>query len=175
WCTAPEASSWSAAMTSSIAACRLPTAASLSSTHTGLSMPSASARQIFPISSPSAASYRSATAAARSSAMAGETGMADHHLLREGSGLHRVRHGGACLLLDPVDLLLHLGVVPLGVGHPHQRVRARRLRSPEYVGGVGERERVLLHGVLEHHRRSEEHTSELQSRENLVCRLLLEK
>src|SRR5690606_39398571 len=28
--------------------------------------------------------------------------------------------------------------------------------------------------VLEH-RRSEEHTSELQSRENLVCRLLLEK
>src|SRR5436309_12647130 len=28
--------------------------------------------------------------------------------------------------------------------------------------------------VLEHHR-SEEHTSELQSRENLVCRLLLEK
>src|SRR5690606_40360965 len=27
----------------------------------------------------------------------------------------------------------------------------------------------------EHRRRSEEHTSELQSRENLVCRLLLEK
>src|SRR5690606_39782837 len=26
-----------------------------------------------------------------------------------------------------------------------------------------------------HHKRSEEHTSELQSRENLVCRLLLEK
>src|SRR5690606_41913560 len=31
------------------------------------------------------------------------------------------------------------------------------------------------HGIHEHHRRSEEHTSELQSRENLVCRLLLEK
>src|SRR5690606_41296812 len=31
-------------------------------------------------------------------------------------------------------------------------------------------------GELVHHRpRSEEHTSELQSRENLVCRLLLEK
>src|SRR5215475_1385970 len=28
---------------------------------------------------------------------------------------------------------------------------------------------------LSHRRRSEEHTSELQSRENLVCRLLLEK
>src|SRR5690606_41495706 len=30
-------------------------------------------------------------------------------------------------------------------------------------------------GGLDRHRRSEEHTSELQSRENLVCRLLLEK
>src|SRR5690606_42094496 len=29
--------------------------------------------------------------------------------------------------------------------------------------------------LLRHHARSEEHTSELQSRENLVCRLLLEK
>src|SRR5690606_40500300 len=31
----------------------------------------------------------------------------------------------------------------------------------------------LQHGAVRH--RSEEHTSELQSRENLVCRLLLEK
>src|SRR5690606_40831658 len=30
-------------------------------------------------------------------------------------------------------------------------------------------------GIGEIHHRSEEHTSELQSRENLVCRLLLEK
>src|SRR3712207_7278572 len=35
-------------------------------------------------------------------------------------------------------------------------------------------ERDLHHLVLEH-RRSEEHTSELQSRQYLVCRLLLEK
>src|SRR5207302_11371202 len=39
---------------------------------------------------------------------------------------------------------------------------------------------VLDHGLrfefeCRDHRRSEEHTSELQSRENLVCRLLLEK
>src|SRR6266511_1417095 len=35
---------------------------------------------------------------------------------------------------------------------------------------------LLLRGDLSsHHVRSEEHTSELQSRENLVCRLLLEK
>src|SRR2546427_2901667 len=32
-----------------------------------------------------------------------------------------------------------------------------------------------LEGVLVHCRRSEEHTSELQSQSNLVCRLLLEK
>src|SRR5690606_40900926 len=31
------------------------------------------------------------------------------------------------------------------------------------------------HAALEPRKRSEEHTSELQSRENLVCRLLLEK
>src|SRR3712207_8254890 len=31
------------------------------------------------------------------------------------------------------------------------------------------------HGVQEHQERSEEHTSELQSRQYLVCRLLLEK
>src|SRR5690606_40415978 len=34
---------------------------------------------------------------------------------------------------------------------------------------------ILLKGWLAARRRSEEHTSELQSRENLVCRLLLEK
>src|SRR5690606_40999065 len=44
-------------------------------------------------------------------------------------------------------------------GHPHRRV-GRTLRRP---------------GARHHVDRSEEHTSELQSRENLVCRLLLEK
>src|SRR3712207_9554789 len=39
------------------------------------------------------------------------------------------------------------------------------------VGGDGEDERVSGRGVG----RSEEHTSELQSRQYLVCRLLLEK
>src|SRR5256886_13558799 len=32
-----------------------------------------------------------------------------------------------------------------------------------------------IHGVIEWYDRSEEHTSELQSQSNLVCRLLLEK
>src|SRR5690606_41823431 len=35
--------------------------------------------------------------------------------------------------------------------------------------------RILFLLVIEERNRSEEHTSELQSRENLVCRLLLEK
>src|SRR3712207_7630047 len=38
---------------------------------------------------------------------------------------------------------------------------------------VGERQRLTE--PRERHRRSEEHTSELQSRQYLVCRLLLEK
>src|SRR5690606_41179599 len=48
------------------------------------------------------------------------------------------------------------------------RLRALRLRLPQLPGrrGIPPRDRAP---------RSEEHTSELQSRENLVCRLLLEK
>src|SRR3989454_5685075 len=68
------------------------------------------------------------------------------------------------------------------------RSRPRRLRAGSRVGGPGRR--VLRRGrrrpprpvrrerwqrVLEHVARSEEHTSELQSPCNLVCRLLLEK
>src|SRR5690554_7669643 len=37
------------------------------------------------------------------------------------------------------------------------------------------RDRILNSGKVEHKNRSEEHTSELQSRPHLVCRLLLEK
>src|SRR2546430_3437202 len=41
---------------------------------------------------------------------------------------------------------------------------------------VPPRPRERLPGAADHvHRRSEEHTSELQSQSNLVCRLLLEK
>src|SRR3712207_7486506 len=35
--------------------------------------------------------------------------------------------------------------------------------------------RLEIHEVRQHEQRSEEHTSELQSRQYLVCRLLLEK
>src|SRR2546427_9297186 len=50
---------------------------------------------------------------------------------------------------------------------PHQRRRRRR--------GVAPRGAVRLGGLRLRRQRSEEHTSELQSQSNLVCRLLLEK
>src|SRR2546430_5201904 len=47
----------------------------------------------------------------------------------------------------------------------------RRAREPLPLSGAART--VSLRGL--HRRRSEEHTSELQSQSNLVCRLLLEK
>src|SRR2546430_13585802 len=63
---------------------------------------------------------------------------------------------------DRLDLMPVFG---LGEHHPGEECaeregEARDMRHPR--GG-------------EHHERSEEHTSELQSQSNLVCRLLLEK
>src|SRR5690606_40153653 len=58
-------------------------------------------------------------------------------------------------------------------------------RREAYISGIVNSMPVMLIGLDEHlqvtqwnrtaEERSEEHTSELQSRENLVCRLLLEK
>src|SRR5207247_11154027 len=72
-------------------------------------------------------------------------------------------------------------------GEPHEPVERLAIDVPEeYVGVVtqllalrkGSLEQLVNHGTgwarLEY-RRSEEHTSELQSRVDLVCRLLLEK
>src|SRR2546427_558292 len=62
-----------------------------------------------------------------------------------------------------------------------ERIRARDA-VPVVVGGTGLYIRALVRGLDTAHagttdrrRRSEEHTSELQSQSNLVCRLLLEK
>src|SRR5260370_20220079 len=52
------------------------------------------------------------------------------------------------------------GLARLGLGFEAQQVRQRRLRALD---------------LRRKHGRSEEHTSELQSHLNLVCRLLLEK
>src|SRR2546430_6272429 len=58
--------------------------------------------------------------------------------------------------------------------------RSSRRRLPDHHGLVGARGRHVRpvggkRGVRGRRRRSEEHTSELQSQSNLVCRLLLEK
>src|SRR2546430_3056944 len=51
-------------------------------------------------------------------------------------------------------------------------VRRVLYRLPQVLAAVAAGKRVL---VVEGEKRSEEHTSELQSQSNLVCRLLLEK
>src|SRR5690606_40739733 len=62
--------------------------------------------------------------------------------------------------------------LPLARHHQHPRRIPRPRGAQRYAFGRKlEIEQLNTHGVL----RSEEHTSELQSRENLVCRLLLEK
>src|SRR5690625_5464618 len=58
---------------------------------------------------------------------------------------------------------------------PRDRHRLRHVQEllpQEAAGGVGQLGRVVCERLVQ---RSEEHTSELQSRGHLVCRLLLEK
>src|SRR5690606_41424536 len=76
----------------------------------------------------------------------------------------------------PIYPVAHVGAAPDPVAHGHDR----RARVPHREDASGQDQRRVL-GVDElvavrtSASRSEEHTSELQSRENLVCRLLLEK
>src|SRR2546428_4696119 len=65
-------------------------------------------------------------------------------------------------------------VHPRGAGSALKAIVPRQVKLIEqHAGGLG----GALAFAFEHqaHRRSEEHTSELQSRSDLVCRLLLEK
>src|SRR5436309_15778609 len=55
------------------------------------------------------------------------------------------------------------------------RSRGRAARAPDHVHVLGDQDADQEASGTSTRRRSEEHTSELQSRENLVCRLLLEK
>src|SRR5207302_9670702 len=72
-------------------------------------------------------------------------------------------------------LLLALAFILVGLaawflGRRNGAARTVRLPRDYYVGLDH-----LINDRFDHAARSEEHTSELQSRENLVCRLLLEK
>src|SRR5690606_41399905 len=76
--------------------------------------------------------------------------------------------------LRPGQDLLALRAVPYRCRRRGSRPVAGRLFADGRQFPAGEaryRHQRVLHGYLS---RSEEHTSELQSRENLVCRLLLE-
>src|SRR5690606_40290773 len=64
---------------------------------------------------------------------------------------------------------LKRGILVLGLGPQSERFLSEKELRPAMLG--------LLKKIFDPNpkERSEEHTSELQSRENLVCRLLLEK
>src|SRR3712207_8296757 len=71
----------------------------------------------------------------------------------------------AVLLMRPRDLVEPLDVAPRAYFSAQQVERAEDFRSGQ----------LWLFGAQTALERSEEHTSELQSRQYLVCRLLLEK
>src|SRR5690606_41609408 len=96
--------------------------------------------------------------------------------------IHSLFHAHGVTVVDPLSLHDALPILP-GRGHlvfrrqvdpelkaPHQAfLLLGELRVDDAAAG-----RHPLHAARTE-KRSEEHTSELQSRENLVCRLLLEK
>src|SRR5690606_40318189 len=88
-------------------------------------------------------------------------------------------HDALPIFLDPLVEVRDVDVQPAGrVVFDPEVVAAASLLAQREPGGrrCGERAEVEA-DLVEARRaeRSEEHTSELQSRENLVCRLLLEK
>src|SRR5690349_22542976 len=79
---------------------------------------------------------------------------------------------------DIYTLSLHdaLPIYRIGpLAAPHAGVAVRGLVHARRGPGVLSRTDRRSGDAVEAHRRSEEHTSELQSRRDLVCRLLLEK
>src|SRR5690606_35677830 len=87
-----------------------------------------------------------------------------------GDVIDRLLHGCDLLGILIRDLRLEL----LFECH-HQLDRVERVGAEVVDEGSVVRDFLLFHPQLLGDDRSEEHTSELQSRENLVCRLLLEK
>src|SRR2546426_3610204 len=77
--------------------------------------------------------------------------------------LFRSKHRGELAIRERAEQRHHAGQ------EPHEQQHTRRADLPQDVGGHDE------NAGSDHGSRSEEHTSELQSPCNLVCRLLLEK
>src|SRR5690606_41470447 len=112
---------------------------------------------------------------------------ADHRMIsRVGGGVHSapgvaaeapraVNHGRDSRQAGPGSGASWRAVVPAGEWGEHAS-RVLRTRPPPDLFRTGSgRLASGRRGRLVNLSRSEEHTSELQSRENLVCRLLLEK
>src|SRR2546430_2785591 len=70
-------------------------------------------------------------------------------------------------------LSLH-DALPICPGPPGSRVQREQLREQQAHRPQAE-DQQAVHAAPVEHLRSEEHTSELQSQSNIVCRLLLEK
>src|SRR5699024_3432651 len=88
-------------------------------------------------------------------------------------GTHHQRHtrmpeAMRCEILGVVRVPSLERVVMLSIAQTNSLPRGR-------IGTAGDRQAVSLLEALDRLDRSEEHTSELQSRFDLVCRLLLEK
>src|SRR3712207_8425744 len=78
--------------------------------------------------------------------------------------------------LFPYTTLFRSRGTGVGSGRPVAAARGRSPRGPRPAGHARRLERVVDMADLSNvPPRSEEHTSELQSRQYLVCRLLLEK
>src|SRR3712207_7687774 len=75
---------------------------------------------------------------------------------------------------SPTVASLILAGAPPGDRDQHGRLRPGVVQAPQGQPGEGQH-RALLEAAPATGLRSEEHTSELQSRQYLVCRLLLEK
>src|SRR5690606_41903109 len=94
------------------------------------------------------------------------------------SSCHHARppHPLTLSLHDALPIWLRLLLQP--ISHRRRRAGALAHRPARHVraDALGNRARARSRqAALDRFFRSEEHTSELQSRENLVCRLLLEK
>src|SRR5258708_23833788 len=102
----------------------------------------------------------------------------DHSGSASGPCGERSQLVGAAAKQSPLELVL---AFDFDVGHDYCQhlfvnIDSRYpIRHKLLLAGSGERAAVTLTRVAGYRRRSEEHTSELQSPDHLVCRLLLEK